>query len=750
MNKIIHKQPLKICIATVEIVGPHRNGGIGTAYTAMAEVLVKAGHQISILYLGAPRCEEKDLSYWIEHYAKSGIELICFPPSPPHEKTVNFYHQQKSYEILQWFLKQASDFDIVHFHEWSGYGYYTLLAKHQGWAFQQTLFCIGTHGPTLWCKSGNHEFIHRTTDLEIDFMEQESVRLADIVISPSQYLLNWMEEKNWHFPKQTFVQPNLFPSAAVQEESQSNQKHNEISEIVFFGRCEPRKGVEIFCDAMDKINHKIKNITQITFLGKNTISPDFNSSSYIKKRAKNWKVGYQILSDYNREEALNYLKQAGKIAIIPSFIENSPYTVMECIYYKIAFMASAVGGIPELIHQDDDEKVCFEPNGSSLAEKLEHSLKYGLQPVRSAVDFLDNQKKWIDFHEKIHPTVNRHTTSNETPLVSVCISHFNRPLLLRQLLDSLDHQTYQNFEVIIVDDGSHQDDAKNFLATLELEFQQLKPHWKIIYQKNAYLGAARNTAAKNAKGQYLLFMDDDNVAMPGQISTFVQIALQTNADILTCGLQFFEGINPPSNKDNSFKKYWLPLGKSLSVGFFKNCFGDANFLIKKSAFISLDGFTEDYGVGYEDWEFLAKAALQGLTLEVIPKPLFYYRVQKDSMTRRGNLYKCYQRSFRPYLETFPAEIHNILLCAQGAIFYDSNRFSTTPSSSSVDLYWDSWSWWITRPLRAIVAKWKKQPRLKRPIPQNADQERAIIDEIIQSRSWKITKPLRYIKNKLFA
>jgi hypothetical protein len=61
-----------------------------------------------------------------------------------------------------------------------------------------------------------------------------------------------------------------------------------------------------------------------------------------------------------------------------------------------------------------------------------------------------------------------------------------------------------------------------------------------------YLGAARNTAAKQATGKYLLFLDDDNVAYPHQISTYVRAAQKTQAHVLTAGHAVVKGISTPS------------------------------------------------------------------------------------------------------------------------------------------------------------------------------------------------------------
>ena len=70
---------LRICIATEDIVGPVRNGGIGTTYAALAEFLAKGDHEVTILYLKGHEVENETLDHWIEHYGNKGIRFVPVP-----------------------------------------------------------------------------------------------------------------------------------------------------------------------------------------------------------------------------------------------------------------------------------------------------------------------------------------------------------------------------------------------------------------------------------------------------------------------------------------------------------------------------------------------------------------------------------------------------------------------------------------------------------------------------------------------
>jgi hypothetical protein len=286
---------------------------------------------------------------------------------------------------------------------------------------------------------------------------------------------------------------------------------------------------------------------------------------------------------------------------------------------------------------------------------------------------------WLDWHRSIAlPSGEtamqklRKRAEGELPLVSVCLVHYNRPRLLSQALDSLRAQDYPRFEVILVDDGSPGAEARQFLESLLPEFSARG--WRIVQKENDYLGAARNTAVKSARGEYLLFMDDDNYAKPHELSTFVAAAEHSGADILTCHMDCFAAESPPQAGETVVEE-WGPLGAALAVGVFENVFGDANALWKKSAFVAAGGYTELYGVGHEDWELFARAVLLGLELEAVPESLFYYRVLPGSMLGSTAVSANLLRSLRPYLQTGAPWLRQVVAAAAGqhrALYRPSN------------------------------------------------------------------------------
>ncbi|MEM6804930.1 MAG: glycosyltransferase [Bacteroidota bacterium] len=120
--------------------------------------------------------------------------------------------------------------------------------------------------------------------------------------------------------------------------------------------------------------------------------------------------------------------------------------------------------------------------------------------------------------------------------------------------------------------------------------------------------------AKLANGDFLFFMDDDNVAKPTELETLLTVVLQTNADAVACANDFFTDAHDPIKEPPLEHGRWVPLGPAELAGMFTNVYGDTNSLIKKSSFLAVGGFPEDYSYALEDWELLARMVTHGIEL----------------------------------------------------------------------------------------------------------------------------------------
>ena len=122
---------------------------------------------------------------------------------------------------------------------------------------------------------------------------------------------------------------------------------------------------------------------------------------------------------------------------------------------------------------------------------------------------------------------NNEVDSND--LISVVVPVYNTEKYLTRCLDSIIKQTYQNLEIILVNDGST-DNSKKICQ----KFLKIDKRFKYIEQKNSGLSVARNTGIENANGKYLMFIDSDDYVNIHFVKELYSALINTNADVAVC------------------------------------------------------------------------------------------------------------------------------------------------------------------------------------------------------------------------
>lgn len=654
----------KICIVTLELAEAVGDGEFGIAMSALAEALAEAGAEVCILYPSV-HAGTGSITEWILDYQSRGIELVSLyldMPSP-----------QMSHAVYSWLKRRH--FDVVHFHDMRGVGYWTVVAKNAGLAFGKTRLVCHLQSQTMWQLAASAEFLSDISQLELEFLERRSAELADIVISPSRYMIEDVQSRGWSLPAEHVILPNLQPKSWEGVPARASGGRLPVRELVFFGRLETRKGLETICRALSQLAARGVAPAMATFLGKEGLAGSRPAFIYIDRASRDWNFPFQILNDFNFPAALEYLRADGRLAVIAYTAANSPNSVLACLAHGIPFVASNVGGIAELIDAADHSDVQFDQDAGRLAEVLERVLQHGAVTADLALDPAKTRNTWLDWHRGLSTVQRPLIEMADGPLVSVCISHFSRPRLLDQAIRSIEAQTYERIELIVVDDASPDQETQVYLAGLTSRFKARG--WMLARnERELWAGASRNRAVSLAKGEFILLMDDDNVARPEEVETMLRAALATKADIVTCQQQVFEGDNcPPPLERLDYIGGWMPIGPNIAQAFFTNCLGDLNMLVRRSAWQVIGGFTDDRA-GAEDYEFLLEAVLAGFSLVCLPEALYWYRVSGKQLAKRlddPTLYRSFMRPLRPFFKRVPKEMQLALQLASNRNYHELKR-----------------------------------------------------------------------------
>jgi glycosyltransferase involved in cell wall biosynthesis len=204
-------------------------------------------------------------------------------------------------------------------------------------------------------------------------------------------------------------------------------------------------------------------------------------------------------------------------------------------------------------------------------------------------------------------------------LVSVIIPCYNQGAYLSETIQSILNQSYSNIEIIVVNDGSTDK------YTIELLNQKQWPNTKIINITNSGVSNARNIGVEASNGEYILFLDGDDLIAPTYIAKALNV-LENSLDIkvVSCEVGYF------GKKEGVFKlpPYSLEdlLGQNLLV---------ITSLLRKKDFVATNGFNDNMREGFEDWDFWLTFLKDGGNVIRINEVLFFYRINRRS--RNGTL-----------------------------------------------------------------------------------------------------------------
>jgi glycosyltransferase involved in cell wall biosynthesis len=681
---------LKVCIATEDIVGPIRNGGIGTTYTHLSKLLAKTGHDVCIAYLRGYFCQNKSIQYWIDWYQSFGVTFI--PVDPEEVKLISSAPRWiRPMAALYEFLKKES-FDLVHVSEWRGAGYLSLLAKKQGLAFENTTFCVKTSSPYLWNRENGYHNIDRVDELPKIYAEKQSVELADFVIGGSRYLLCWMLEHGYHLPKdRSYVQPNvLFPldlDKLANPRRELYGKRIEIGEIVFFGRIEYRKGLDIFFKALKRLVDDGVKLPPITLMGKYgdriPTHPELSIKEYISKYSKQIGQDVNVLSNFGNREALSYLLEEPRLAVMPSRIENSTLAAYEATYYGIPCVVTDTGGTAELIASEHHEKVLTAPNPMDLSKKLKTVISQGGFIPAPSFDNQRNLETWSQFHDAMGAYINNGQTAGKGKReqsfdISICltISGENERAYVSDFLNRcMDFLANGEIEIILVNNGCDQPTVRTWIEQIKGESGS---GFKLIDNVGYGVDCALNRGAQAATGNILVFPEVGTLLKPEYIATLLKAAANSDAGVFGC---FYHKVNKPAEVEMSGSAPYATFSGDFSSNFYEGEFKSPVLAVRRDTFFELGGFNEDDNIPGAAHEFALLACLNNVKVESIPEPIACVVEEYDHRKRLNHAAEPY-RMVRPFLENAPQCYKRILMTASGIVNTGSTGDGTFSSMKS--------------------------------------------------------------------
>lgn len=208
---------------------------------------------------------------------------------------------------------------------------------------------------------------------------------------------------------------------------------------------------------------------------------------------------------------------------------------------------------------------------------------------------------------------------NFSVLVSVLLPVYNGEKYIRESVDSILKQTYENFELIIIDDGS----TDKTLSILK-EYEKIDARVRLVSRQNKGLIATLNEGAELALGQWVARMDADDVAIPNRLERQLNWINQTGADVAGSWVRFFGA------KDFRIWKGYIT-DEAIKVDMLFKCpMVHPSIIIRASLLKQLK--YDPVAEKAEDYDLWVRATMQGIKMTNLPEVLLKYRQHSLQVT----------------------------------------------------------------------------------------------------------------------
>jgi glycosyltransferase involved in cell wall biosynthesis len=217
-------------------------------------------------------------------------------------------------------------------------------------------------------------------------------------------------------------------------------------------------------------------------------------------------------------------------------------------------------------------------------------------------------------------------TYADTPLISVLVPLHNAEKWLEECVDSVLAQTYPHFELVLVDDGST--DGSPALCDA---FAERDSRIRVIHRSNGGISAGRNTAAGEARGEYIAWVDADDRVCPAYLETLLGLCRRFDAPLSACNHYIWRenGLEScfPAEDDR------LLTDEECCENVLYHGVPDVSVWGKLYHRSVMEHVAYPEGLLYEDTWAIADALLAAGRMAYTPAPLYFYRIRPDSISR---------------------------------------------------------------------------------------------------------------------
>jgi len=627
---------LRVAFASREVY-PLGGGGIGQ-FVAAAARLLSGIAEVTILTTSLFQKTYERLRVAGDPRLPGPGVRIEFVPEPTIEEAAAWTHVMHCYgaRVLERLRELYPDGgpDLIEFPDFLGEAFVTLQAAEALDPFlADTRVCVRIHTTAEICEVLDGWFRRDVSSRALHAMERFALARADALLWQGGDVLGTYQRFYGAdaLARGTRIRyPYSGPIASPGADADFTP--GAPLRILYAGRLERRKGVHNLVRAVTSM---ARADFRLTLLGADTDTAPLGVSMREQLQLAIAEDERIELRPALGREALAEVIREHDVVMIPSLWECWPYAALEPLHLNRPLLASPVGGLVELVVpgasgwlSDGTDAIALEAALETLlgrAEELQEAVRRRAPMGRARA--LSDDREILDAYQILASSKPRRlerglNASARPPLVSAIVPYYRAAQYVRETIDSLIAQTYPRIEIVLVNDGSFED--QDWIVA---EIAGRLPV-SVVTQMNQGLGAARNFGVLESQGRYFFPLDADNVAEPEFVARGVEI-LERRPEVAYV-TSWSRYIAPDGTPRTEGDVGYEPLGNHAALNAEQNVAGDAAAILRRRIFDAGFRYSEEL-TSFEDWHLYRELQRAGHFGVVIPERMLRYRVREDSL-----------------------------------------------------------------------------------------------------------------------
>lgn len=621
---------------------PPTGGGIGTYVGEMRRALTERGHDVLVVVakhaLGTAFVIRDDVPGQVEfspvawsHGAKfGGAALSAYGVS----------------NLIPFLIRMYGAPDYIEFQDYEGLAYFALqrqLVLEAG--YPQIPIVVRVHGPMFVLNRYSATPRYALPGFWFDEMERFTLEAASLVLSPSDSMDAALREEGCR------ARPVRAHNPARFDVPEGPDRYD--GPLVFLGRASYLKGlVELFEAMQRRFDAGHREPLRIIGLDGDFAVRGTTTMQFLEQRHPAlFESGLvQFLGPKPREEALAAMASA-RAVLVPSHFESFGYAVLEAMAHRRVVLAG--GGAPcDYIVDGVNGLLCDPSSPASLDEALAKAgaltdgerAAMGKAAAETAATLcdpdaaVDQLLAALPQHGRteprrfpvLRPRAQLPAATDLPPaepgLLSVVIPCFNLGEYVEDAVTSAVESTYRPLEILVMDDGSTDEATREVLGQLHVP-DEPGLSLRVVRTPNQGLSRTRNYGADLARGEFLVFVDADDMVRPTYFARSVAILnAYDNVGMVGCWLEMDGPVTS-----------WLTWNTEFPYLLLHNTLNLASVVHRRDVFRAHGRNNPELITGMEDYDSVLRIAGAGWHGVAIPEKLFFYRYRPNSMVRQFNV-----------------------------------------------------------------------------------------------------------------